>query len=151
MEEDRDEPPVPAGPRLDVLLLDHDAARAEALRRGLEAAGLTVAARRTQLDEPQEVEAAIHELRPATLVLDIPEPRSEGWELYRALRERGAVVDLPVILTSREKEAVETAHGISALALGADLELEVPRIAAEVRAALGEEAEVEIEEAPGPP
>ncbi len=99
-----------------IVLIDDDRASLELLTAYLE--GLAV--RVVRAHDGAEGLAAVRQLTPAAVVLDIRLPGMDGWEVLRQLRADQATRDLPVVVVSILDEK---ARG---LALGADAYLIKP-------------------------
>ena len=93
-----------------VLVVEDDTQAFETMSRSLAAAGFVPERSR---DGSDAVELAVR-LAPAVIVLDIILPKSDGWEILRALRQRQDTAKIPVIMVS-----VLPNHELG-VALGAD-------------------------------
>ena len=112
-----------------ILVVEDDELVADALRRGLAAAGFAV----DRVTSAEQAEAALATEEFDFAVVDIGLPKSDGLTLVRRMRRAGS--DLPVlILTARDG----LADRVDALDLGADDYLtkpfELPEVAARCRA-----------------
>jgi DNA-binding response OmpR family regulator len=112
-----------------ILIVEDDELVADALKRGLAAAGFAV----DRVASAEQAEAALATEEFDLAVVDIGLPKSDGLALVRRLRRAGS--DLPVlILTARDG----LADRVDALDLGADDYLtkpfELPEVAARCRA-----------------
>ncbi|OIK25493.1 response regulator transcription factor [Streptomyces malaysiense] len=91
-----------------VLVVDDDAAIRRSLERGLRLGGFTV---RTAADGAQAL-AAIGELPPDVLVLDVSMPGISGIDVCVRLRDEGS--DLPVLMLSALDETADRIAGLQA-------------------------------------
>ncbi|MFG3203045.1 response regulator transcription factor [Streptomyces sp. NPDC048192] len=91
-----------------VLVVDDDAAIRRSLERGLRLSGFAV---RTAADGPQAL-AAIRDVPPDVLVLDVSMPGMSGIEVCTRLRDEGR--DLPVLMLSALDETADRIAGLQA-------------------------------------
>jgi DNA-binding response OmpR family regulator len=128
-----------------VLLVEDEASIADLVRLYLERDGFRVVWR---TDGPSGL-AAVDAERPRLVLLDLMLPGMDGFEVTRALRQRGARVPI-IVVTAREEEA----DRVLGLELGADDYVTKPfsprELVARVKAVL-RRAEPEPESGPEPP
>jgi len=128
-----------------VLLVEDEASIADLVRLYLERDGFRVVWR---TDGPSGL-AAVDAERPRLVLLDLMLPGMDGFEVTRALRQRGARVPI-IVVTAREEEA----DRVLGLELGADDYVTKPfsprELVARVKAVL-RRAEPEPETGPEPP
>ncbi|MGQ5639514.1 MULTISPECIES: response regulator transcription factor [unclassified Streptomyces] len=91
-----------------VLVVDDDVAIRRSLERGLRLSGFAV---RTAADGPQAL-AAIRDVPPDVLVLDVSMPGMSGIEVCTRLRDEGR--DLPVLMLSALDETADRIAGLQA-------------------------------------
>src|SRR5437763_6099309 len=93
-----------------ILLVEDDASTAHSLSRALEASGYRVAAVETGAD----ARAAIEEVKPDLIMLDLMLPDTDGLVLTSALK---ALTEAPIIICSARQEQADRVLGLK---LGAD-------------------------------
>lgn len=80
------------------------------LKGVLDCAGFTVVAAASDLDE---LEARVELVRPDAVVYDVSFPFTENWHNLQQLRSRGALRNVPVVITTSEARELYRRVGVS--------------------------------------
>lgn len=92
----------------DILVVDDDVAVRSLMETLLEEEGYTVRLAKNG----REALEAIHQQRPALVLLDLMMPEMDGWQFLETLQEENgtAVISLPIVLLSASREVAVTAR-----------------------------------------
>ena len=80
------------------------------LKGVMDCAGLTAIA---TWSNPEDLEALVQRVRPDALVYDISYPFMENWQQLQQLRNRGAMRDIPIVITTSEAGELFRRVGVS--------------------------------------
>jgi DNA-binding response OmpR family regulator len=122
---------TPGGAATRILVVDDNAHFAITLRNNLELEGFGV----DIATDPADAMHVVRQIRPALVLLDVPNPGARGYDLLAAMR--GAGLETPVVLLSGRRDDLETQRAFS---LGADdyiaKPIALPELMARIRAVL---------------